>query len=95
VLGDEEVVMQAVEVEAVAPVSVCFGRLYAASGAICPQDRRDVAAALPQFSISDDGACATPVVALGQLGGKSAEWPSSPMNAGFGSVRREAVAPCL
>jgi transcriptional regulator with XRE-family HTH domain len=94
VFGDEEVVMQAVEVEAVAPVSVCFGRRSAVSGAFCPQVRRDTAEALPQVNFCEDWACTTSVTALGQFGGKCAEWLSSPLT-GLGNVRREAVAPCL
>jgi anti-sigma regulatory factor (Ser/Thr protein kinase) len=50
--------MQAVEMEAVAPVSVCFGRRYAASKGSCPQARRDVTEVLPQFGLSGDGAFA-------------------------------------
>jgi DNA-binding XRE family transcriptional regulator len=40
-------------------------------------------------------ACAVSVAALGQLDGKHTEWLSSPLKAGLGNVRREAVAPCL
>lgn len=95
VFGDEEVVMQAVGVEAAAPVSVCFDRRSAASGASCPQVRRDIADALPQVNVSEDWACTTSVAALGQSGRKCAEWLSSPLKVGLGNARREAVAPCL
>lgn len=47
--------MQVVEMETVTPVSACFGRRYAASRESCPEARRDVAEALPQIGMSDDG----------------------------------------
>lgn len=53
--------MQGVEVEAVAPVSPCFGRRYAASEESCPRARRDVVEALPEIGLSKAGTFAASV----------------------------------
>lgn len=53
--------MQVVEVEAVAPVSACFGRRYSASEDSCPNARADVTEVLPQLGMSGDGAFAASV----------------------------------
>ena len=53
--------MQSIEVEAVAPVSACFGRRYAASEESCPRARRDVVKSLPEIGLSKQGTFAASI----------------------------------